>query len=154
MHSSRIRTVRSSGRISGGGGLSAPGGWGRCLIQGVGCLLRGGMSAPRGVSAPGGCLVWGVSGLGGVCPWGDVCSRGVSAPRGVSALGEVSAPGGGVVSQHALRQTPPPPCGQTDACKNITFATSLRTLINLLTLKTSSYDRTCKTGPRGPSSSC
>ena len=57
--------------------------------------------------------------------------------EGVSAPGE-SAPGGsalggcllqgGVVSQHALRQTPPPPCGQTDACKNITFATSLRTV--------------------------
>ena len=39
-------------------------------------------------------------------------------------------PGGclllGGVSHHALRQTPPPPCGQTDACKNITFATSLQ----------------------------
>ena len=33
---------------------------------------------------------------------------------------------GGVVSQHALRQTPP--YGQTDTCKNITFATSLRTV--------------------------
>ena len=35
----------------------------------------------------------------------------------------------GVASQHALRQTPPP-CGQTDSCKNITFATLLRTVIN------------------------
>ena len=32
----------------------------------------------------------------------------------------------GVVYQHALRQTLP--CGQTDRCKNITFATSLRTV--------------------------
>ena len=43
---------------------------------------------------------------------GDVCSGGRSAPRGGSALGGVStwgvsAPRGGV-SQHALRQTPPP----------------------------------------------
>ena len=77
--------------------MSAPGG----VWLGVG-WFRG---ASSGVSAPG------VSALG----------RGVSAPRGVSALGRgvsalgrgVSAPGGcllwggGVVSQHALRQTPP-----------------------------------------------
>ena len=35
------------------------------------------------------------------------------------------------VSQHALRQTPPR--GQTDRCKNITFATSLRTVIKKAT---------------------
>ena len=73
------------------------------------------MSAPRGVSALGG-----VSAPMGVCLGvcvclGGVCSGGVSAP-------------GGVVSQHALRWNPHPPCGQTDACKNITFATSLRTV--------------------------
>ena len=63
---------------------------------------------------------------------GSVCSRGGGCllPGGVR-YGGMSAPGrsalGGVVSQHALRQTPPPrPCGQTDVCKNITFATSLR----------------------------
>ena len=85
MHSSRMRTVCSSVRISEG-----------CLLPGGVCSVGGGVSAPMGVSAPGG-----------------------------------SAPGEGVVvSQHALRQTPPPPCGQTDACKNITFATSLRTVIN------------------------
>ena len=55
MHSSRMRTVRSSGRIS-RGGVSAPGG---CLLPGGvcsqgGCLLPWGVSAP-GVSAPGGC---------------------------------------------------------------------------------------------------
>ena len=96
---------------------------------GGGCLLWG-VSAP-GVSA------LGVSALGGVCSWGDVCSRevcsGVSTllrghllcsggvcSGGKSALGGcllpgVSArgggwcllPGGGGVSQHALRQTPP-----------------------------------------------
>ena len=52
---------------------------------------------------PEGCLLRG----------GDVSAWGVSAPRGVSALGVsapdggVSAPGGVVVSQHALRQIPP-----------------------------------------------
>ena len=51
---------------------------------------------------------------------GGVCSG-----RGVSALGGCLLQGG--VSHHALKQTPPPACGQTDACKNITFATSLRT---------------------------
>ena len=103
MHSSRMRTVRSSDRISGGGG----------------CLLWG-------VSAPGGYLLWGVSAPGGVSALGGsapggVCSRGCLLWGGVCSQG-------GVVSQHALRQTPPPPCGQTDACKNITFATSLRTV--------------------------
>ena len=74
------------------------------------------------MSAPGGCLL-----LGGVCSWG-----GVSALGWVSALGGVCSWGvsglGGVVSHHALRQTPPPPCRQTDACKNIAFANSLRTV--------------------------
>ena len=109
MHSSRMRTVRSSCRLLYRRGVkkcqkmpkkakkakkkeklfwgvSAQGG---CLLPGVGCLLPGGVSAPRA-----GCLLW------------------------------------GVVSQHALRQTHPPR-GQTDACKNITFATSLRTVIIL-----------------------
>ena len=36
-----------------------------------------------------------------------------------------------MASQHALRQTPSPPCGQTHTCKNITLATtSLRPVIN------------------------
>ena len=50
------------------------------------------MSAPRGVCSG-----------GGVCSMGGACSMGVPAP-------------GGVVSQHALRQTSPPH-GQTDRCK-------------------------------------
>ena len=136
MHSSRMRIVRSSGHLWGGGG---------CLLQGEG------VSAPGGVCS-GGCLVggvwsWGALVRGGVCSWevsvlggvsapgwgGGVCSWEVSAPEGVSALGWVSAlggvySGGCVVSHHALRQTPAPPCGQTNACKNIAFATSLRTV--------------------------
>ena len=61
---------------------------------------------------------------------------------GGSAPGEVPGPGGmylvlggGVVSQHALRQTPPPVNRITDRCKNITFATSLRTVITAVTLR-------------------
>ena len=60
MHSSRMRTVHSSGHIS--GGVSAPGGvcsgWGVCSW---GCAL--------GVSALWGCLLWRgcVSALEGVC---------------------------------------------------------------------------------------
>ena len=61
MHSSRMRTVRSSGCIS--GGVLSPGG----------CLLLGGVSAPGGV-----CLLWG----------GGGCLLGGSAPGGVSAPGE------------------------------------------------------------------
>ena len=107
MHSSRMRTVRSSDCIS--GGVSAPGG--SAPGEG-GCLLPGGVcvSALGGVCLLwGGCLLRGVSAPGGVCVCsrGDVCSRGVSAPRGCLLPG-VSALGG-VVSQHALRQTPPPP---------------------------------------------
>ena len=66
-----------------------------------GCGGVGGVPGPEGVCLPGVvCLVW-----------GDVCSRG----------GGVPGPAGWV-SQHALRQTPLPPCGQTDTCKNITLA--------------------------------
>ena len=96
MHSSRMRTVRSSGRLSRG-----------CVCSRGVCF--GGVSVPGGVSSQ-----------GRVCSGGCLL-RGVSAPDGCLLRG--------VVSQHALRQTPPPhPCGQTDACKNITFATSLRTV--------------------------
>ena len=52
-------------------------------------MLQGGWSAAGGGLLLGGCLL-----LGGVCS------------QGVSAAGRVSAPGG-LVSQHAVRQTPP-----------------------------------------------
>ena len=57
----------------------------------------------------------------------------MSAPGGVGVYswggGQLSAPGWGVVSQHALRQTPPVN-RMTDRCKNITLATtSLRPVI-------------------------
>ena len=84
----------------------------------------------------GGAWSGGVPGPGGVCSGGAwsggvyVCSGGVLV-WGVSAPGGVPGPGGclvwggsapGGVSQHALRQTPLPPCGQTDTCENITLA--------------------------------
>ena len=159
MHSSRMRTVRSSGRISGGSarggvccqGVSAPRGVG-CLFRGRGvcsrrefgcllwrmsarrvCLLWGGVyyqdgSAPREVCS-GGCLLQG----GCVSAPGGCLLSGESAPGGCLLWGVCVCSGGGVVSHHALRQTPPPPCGQTDACKNITFATSLRMVKTALT---------------------
>ena len=61
-----------------------------------------------------GCLVWGVCSQGGTWSGGSA-SRGLlpgggSAPRGVCSQGgawsEGLLPGGGLVSQHALRQTP------------------------------------------------
>ena len=78
----------------------------------------GGVPGPRGVSAHGGCLL-----LGGAWSQGG-SARGVPGPRGCLLPGEG-------VSQHALRQTPPPPPvnRMTDRCKNITFATSLRTVM-------------------------
>ena len=108
----------SRGGVFAPGGVSAAGGW--CLLPGGCLLLGGGGVCSAWVSAPGGCA----------------CSRGVSAPGGgLLPEGVCLLPGGGVCSQggvvpyYALRQTPPPfPCGQTDACKNITFTTSLRTI--------------------------
>ena len=112
MHSSRMRSVRSSDHIL-GGGVSAPGGvYSRGVSAPGGCLLPVGVSAPGGCLLPGGsALGGGVCSRGGVCPGGGACSRGVWYP-----------------SMHWGRH-PQPPCGQTDVCKNITFATSLRTVI-------------------------
>ena len=85
-----MRTVRSSGRISGGGCVYLPGG---VLAQG------------------------GVPGPGGTWSGGEVyLARGVPGPGGYSS-----------------------PCGQTHACKNITFATSLRTVKKRFMIFTSSY---------------
>ena len=58
---------------------------------------------------PGGCLVPGGSGQGGV-----------PGPRGVTG------PGGGIP---ACTEADPPVDRMTDRCKNITFATLLRTVI-------------------------
>ena len=126
MHSSRMRTVRSSGRIWGGVcsgwdvsalGVSAPGGvWsqgGMCLVLGCGgCLVPGGVCLVPGGVCLGRCQVPGVSTLG-VC-----LVRGVSAPRGVcsrrvSAQGGVCS-GGSIPAWTEADTSAPPPCGQTD----------------------------------------
>ena len=88
------------------GGVPGPG---RCLVWGG--AWSGGLPSPGGLPGPGGvCSRRGgrVPGLGGCLLLGGVCSGGCLLW------------GGG--SQHALRQTPLPPCGQTHACKNITLA--------------------------------
>ena len=113
MHSSRMCTVRSSGRISGGG--SVPG-WVWVCVCSLGGVSAPGVSALGGVCSQGCVCSWGCLLPGGVCSQGGVCSGG-SVCSGGCLLQGMSALGGGVVSQHGLRQTPPP-CGQTDACKN------------------------------------
>ena len=87
-----------------------------------------------GGSGPGGGVV---PGGGGLVPggwWGSGPGRGVSGPGGVWSQGGVWSRGGGwcvvpgrLVSQHALRQKPPPVNRMTNMCKNITLdTTSLR----------------------------
>ena len=120
--------------VSWGGGL-LPGG-----VYSQGGVSSRGVSALRGVCSQGGvcswgCLLPGVSALGGggcLLPggWGCGCllpGVGLSASRGGwCLLWGVSAPGGGVP---ACTEADTPPCGQTHTCKNITFATSLRSVI-------------------------
>ena len=61
-------------------------------------------------------------GGGAVCSGGCVCSQGGVCSGGVCSRGGVLGEGGVLVSQLALRQTPPPPVDRiTDACKNITL---------------------------------
>ena len=90
----------------------------------VGCVP----SAAVAVSPGGGVCSQGDR-LGGCLLWGGVCSQGCLPPGG-SAPGGVSAPGfcsrGGIP---ACTEADPLPCGQIHACKNITFATSLQTVI-------------------------
>ena len=105
MHSSRMRTGRSltvCRSLLPGGGVSAPGG---CLLP-RGCLLLGGMwSLLLGGWCvwSGGCMVPEVWSWGGVWSQGGLL-RGVSGPGGVWWQGGVCSQG--VISQHALRQTP------------------------------------------------
>ena len=67
----------------------------------------------RGASGPGGCL------LGGVCSRGG----GLSGPGGAWS--------GGLVSQHALRQTPPP--GETATAADGTHPTGMHSCFKLNT---------------------
>ena len=81
-----------------------------------------------GGSGPGGCLF-----LGGFLLWGGSGPGGVSAP-------------GGVVSQHALRQTPPVN-RMTNRCKNITLAT---TSLRPVKIKNLCRCRQLRTDPKNP----
>ena len=102
-----------------GGGVPGPGGcaWSRGSAPGGGAGPRG-VLGPGG-STPGGCLVLGVPALGGVClVLGGVCSRG-----GAWSWEGVPGPGG-LVSQHALRQTPLPP-GETATAADGTHPTGI-----------------------------
>ena len=150
MHSSRMHTVRSSGRIS--RGVPGPGGvylvrgvylvWGSTwsggyLVQG-GCTWSGGCTCSRGCTWSGGVylvqgvyLVW--EGVPGPrrCTW----SGGVYLVLGgVPGQGEGvylvwgGVPGWGVYLVRGGTSSGTPPCGQTHVCNNITFATSLRTV--------------------------
>ena len=76
--------------------------------------MPGGVCSHGGVSALGG---------GGVC-LGGVCSGGMCLLQGVAVV---------VVSQHALRQKPPPPTvnRMTNRCKNITLATTSLRPVNI-----------------------
>ena len=64
-------------------------------------------------------------------PVGCVTSAAVAVCWGVCAPSGVCCRGGGGrvgVIIPACTEAAPPPCGQTDRCKNITFATSMRTV--------------------------
>ena len=80
------------------------------------------MSAPRGDV----CSWGGVSAVGGVCSGGCLLPGGCLHPGGVSAPEGVSASGGGLVSQHALRQTPP---GQTATAADGTHPTGMHSCL-------------------------
>ena len=178
-----MRTVRSSGRVSGGCRAGCHGGSRAWRNQGVYLVPggrytssqggldshwspEGGVPSPRGVPGSwgglflvpvrwnGGCITWswgGAPGLGdGTCFQGGVSSPGgctwsqggvpwsggvpgpggvVLVPGGVCSRGVYLAQGGVPPSSGGCTWSGTPPCGQTDACKNITFATSLRTVI-------------------------
>ena len=127
--------------VSGPGGVCSRG----SLVQGCvwsggrGCLLWG-VSGPGGVCsggclvwsggpAPGGCLLWegslvwgeGVFGLRGGGVWSGGPAGGVSG-LGVCVSGWRGVCSGGFIPACTEADTPPPPCGQTDACENITLA--------------------------------
>ena len=79
------------------------------------CTVQGGYLV-WGVCS-GGCLVWGMSARGCLVRWGALSVR-----RGAWSLGEGGClVPGGVVSKHALRQTPPWTEFLTHATENITL---------------------------------
>ena len=99
--------------------MPGPGGGGVPGLGEGGAWSRG-VPALGGVPAPGGCLVpWGCLHQGGAWSWGGAWSGGVPAPGG-ACFGGMWYP--------ACTEADPPVNRMTDRCKNITFATSLRTV--------------------------
>ena len=106
------------------GDVTGPGGhiWSQGGVPGPG----GGVPGPRGVPGPGGCT-WsqGVYLVPGVY----LVQSSVSGPRGMYlVLGVYLVPGGAPSPGGYLPRNSPR--GQTHTCKNTTFVTSLRTIIN------------------------
>ena len=115
MHSSRMCTVSSSGRWSGGACIPA--------CTGQGCVYRS-MHLAGGVSAWGGVCPGGVY-PGGVCPWGMSAQK-VSAQGGCLLKGEAAwgVSTQGVSAWGCLPSACwdiPPMDRMTDACENITL---------------------------------
>ena len=82
------------------------------------------MPGPGGGCLVGGCLVPGGLLWGGAWSW-EV----VTGPGGSVQWGEVPDPRGGVVSQHALRQTPP---GEMTSAADGTYPTGMHSCFHLL----------------------
>ena len=113
---------------------------GVCLVLG-GCMVLGGVPGPRGcmvlggtwsqggVPCPGGCMVkGGVPGPGGCMVPGRHMVPGDHSPGGVCLVLEGAwSQGGGILT--CTEADLPPVNRMTDRCKNITFVTSLRTVI-------------------------
>ena len=123
MHSSRMRTARLL-PVSLGMHCSGECTWsqGVYLVLGVpgsgGYLPRGGMYLVRGYLVLGG-----VPGPGGGTWPGGVPGLGVPAQRAVYLVPGVYLVAGGCTwSRGEVPAQVLPPCGQTDTCKNITFA--------------------------------
>ena len=121
-----MRKKRTNKKKKMGGGV-LPGG----VLPGLGCVL------PRGVLPGGVCASQGerVVLLGGMCfPEGEGCaSWGVCFPGGCVLPGVLP---GGVCGIPACTEADPPMNRMTDRCKNITFATLLRTVIMLFSRDT------------------
>ena len=87
-----------------------------CLTTGGGSWSQEGVPGPGGVYSRGVCLVLGRGGVPG--PWGWGCL----------VLGGSSAPGGVLVSQHALRHLPP---GETATAADGTHPTGMHSCLPL-----------------------
>ena len=110
-----------------GGACMAAGGWGACVVAGGRAWLLGGHAWLPGGGVCG-CQGVGMRGCqGGVrgCRGGSCVATGgcVLLPGGVRGCrGACMATGGRAWLRGVPCDTHTPPCGQTDTCKNITFA--------------------------------